>query len=80
MEKKKTINNNRFDLPTVSFFGAELCDLIGLYALISRRHLCKNYKTGLNWNNALPINNRKYNEELKRSKNYKIKTFKDLGF
>ena len=39
----KKDSNSQFDVPMGSFFGAELCDLVGLYALSKLRHLY-NYK------------------------------------
>ena len=63
-----------------SFFGAELCDLIGLYALSSLKHLYKNNEIGLYRDDGLAIINRKNNQELERLKKNTIKTFNELGF
>ena len=47
-----------------SFFGAELCDLIGLYALSKLRHLYSYKDIGLYRDDGLAIISRKSNQEL----------------
>ena len=43
----KKDDNTLFDVPMGSFFGAELCDLIGLYALNHLKSLYKDNEIGL---------------------------------
>ena len=45
-----------------SFFGAELCDLVGLYALSKLRHLYNYKDIGLYRNDGLAIISRKVNK------------------
>ena len=61
-------NNDKFDVPTGSFFGTELCDLVGLYALSNLKHLYNHNEIGLYEDDGLAIINRKNNQELERLK------------
>ena len=63
-----------------SFFGAELCDLIGLYALSKLKHLYNHKDIGLYRDDGLAIINIKSNQELEKLKKNTIKTFNKLGF
>ena len=63
-----------------SFFGAELCDLVGLYALCKLKDLYNQKDIELYRDDGLAIINRKSNQELERFKNNTIKTFTKLGF
>ena len=47
-----------------SFFGAELCDLVGLYALSKLRHLYNYKDIGFYRDDGLAIISRKSNQEL----------------
>ena len=69
-----------FDVPMGSFFGAELCDLIGLYTLNKLKPIYNNYEIGLYRDDGLAIINVKNNQELERIKKQTIKIFKDIGF
>ena len=64
----KKDNNDKFDVPMVSFFGAELCDLIGLYSLKSLNHLYNHNEIGLYIYDILATINRKNKQELERLK------------
>ena len=63
-----------------SFSGAELCDLVGLYALSKLRHLYNYKDIRLYIDDGLAITSRKSNQELERLKKNTMKIFKDLGF
>ena len=61
-----------------SFFGAELCDLIGLYALNHLKSLYKNDEIGLYRDDGLAIIERKNKQTLeitkKKTLNYLTKS------
>ena len=59
-----------------SFFGAELCDLIGLYALNHLKSLYKNDDIGLYRDNSLEIIERKNNQSLENIKKKTIRLLK----
>ena len=63
-----------------SFFGEELCDLVGLYALSKLRYLYNYKDIGLYRDDGLAIISRKSNQELERLKKNTIKIFNELGF
>ena len=63
-----------------SFFGAELCNLIGLYAFSKLRLLYSYKDIRLYRDDGLAIINRKSNQELEILKKNTIKTFNELGF
>ena len=72
-----------FDIPKGSFFGAELCDLFGLYILDILKNIYKSNKIGLNRDDGLAII--KYKKTrilkiLKKKKKQTIKIIKDIGF
>ena len=62
------------------FFGAKLCDLIGLYAFCKLRHLYSYKDIGLYRDDGLAITSRKSKQELERLKMNTIKTFNELSF
>ena len=69
-----------FDVPMGSYFGAELCNLVGLYIL---DRLQKNYMSnqiGLYRVDGLAINKYKNNQDYENIKNQTIKIFEDIGF
>ena len=76
----KKDSNSQFDVPMGSFFGAELCDLVGLYALSKLRHLYNYKDIELYRDDGLAIISRKSNQELERLKKNTIKIFNELGF
>ena len=69
-----------FDVPMGSFFGAEICDLIGLYALNHLKSLYKNNEIGLYRDDGLAIIERKSNQTLENTKKKTIELFKEIGF
>ena len=76
----KKDNNNLFDVPMGSFFGAELCDLIGLYALSKLESLYDTKEIGLYRDDGLAIIQPKNNQDLENKKKKTIKIFRDIGF
>ena len=73
-------NSNLFDVPMGSFFGAELCDLIGLYALSKLESLYDIKEIGLYRDDGLAIIQPKNNQDLENNKKKTIKMFRDIGF
>ena len=63
-----------------SFFGAELCDLIGFYALNHLKSLYKDNEIGLYRDDGLAIIERKNNQTLENTKKKTIKLFSEIGF
>ena len=63
-----------------SFFGAELCDLIGLYALSKLKSLYDTKEIGLYRDDGLAIIQTKNNQDLENKKKKTIKIFRDIGF
>ena len=55
----KKENKNLFDVPMGSFFGAELCDLIGLFALSKLESIYDPKEIGLYRTTDLPLFNQK---------------------
>ena len=76
----KKDNNNLFDVPMGSFFGAELCDLIGLYAFSKLESLYDTKEIGLYRDDGLAIIQPKNNQDLENKKKKTIKIFRDIGF
>ena len=76
----KKNNDNLFDVPMGSFFGAELCDLIGLYALSKLETLYDTKEIGLYRDDGLAIIESISNQNLENKKKKTIKIFKDIGF
>ena len=76
----KKDGNTLFDVPMGSFFGAELCDLIGLYALNHLKSLYKNDEIGLYRDDGLAIIERKNKQTLEITKKKTIKLFNEIGF
>ena len=63
-----------------SFFGAELCDLIGLYALNHLKSLYKDHEIGLYRDGGLVIIEQKNNQILENTKKRTIKLLNEIGF
>ena len=76
----KKDDNTLFDVPMGSFFGAELCDLIGLYTLNHLKSLYKDNEIGLCRDDGLAIIERKNNQTLENTKKRTIKLFNEIGF
>ena len=76
----KKDNNTLFDVPMGSFFGAELCDIIGLYALNHLKSLYKDNEVGLYRDDGLAIIERTNNQTLENTKKKTIKLFNEIGF
>ena len=76
----KKDNNTLFDVPMGSFFGAELCDLIGLYALNHLKSLYNDNEVGLYRDDGLAIIERTNNQTLENTKKKTIKLFNEIGF
>ena len=72
--------NNLFYVPMGSFFGSELCDLIGLYASSKLKTLYDIKKIGLYRDDGLAIIQPKNNQDLENKKKTTIKIFRDIGF
>ena len=69
-----------FDVPMGSFFGAELCDLVGLYVLNRLKSIYKTNEIGLYRDDGLAVIERKSNQSLENIKKKTIKLFNDIGF
>ena len=69
-----------FDVPMGSFFGAELCDLIGLYILKHLQPLYDKHEIGLYRDDGLAIINKCSNSMLDNLRKKTIATLKKLGF
>ena len=67
----KKDNINLFDVPMGFFFGAELCDLIGLHALSKLKYLYDIKKIGLYRDDGLAIIQPKNNQDLEKKKKKK---------
>ena len=76
----KKDDDNLFDVPMGSFFGAELCDLIGLYILSKLENLYDIKGIGLYRDDGVAIIEHKNNQHLENMKKKTIKIFKDIGF
>ena len=76
---KKDVNT-LFDVPMGSFFGAELCDLVGLYILNRLKSIYNTNEIGLYRDDGLAIIERKNNQSLENIKKKTIKLFSDIGF
>ena len=76
----KKNNSNLFDVPMGSFFGAELCDLIGLYALSKLKSLYDFKEIGLYRDDGLAIIQPKNNQDLENKNKKTARIFKDIGF
>ena len=63
-----------------SFFGAELCDLVGLYILNRLKSIYNTNEIGLYRDDGLAIIERKNNQSLENIKKKTIKLFSDIGF
>ena len=69
-----------FDVPMGSYFGAELCDHIGLYILNHLQNLYDPKQIGLCRDAELAIIKRPNNQQLEKLKKNTIKCFKNIGF
>merc|ERR1712096_138222 len=76
----KKDNDNLFDVPMSSFFGAELCNLIGLYILCKLENLYGIKEIGFYRDDGVAIIEQKNNQHLENIKKKTIKIFKDIGF
>ena len=63
-----------------SFFGAELCDLIGLFALSKLESIYDPKEIGLYRDDGLAIIQPKNGQDVENRKKKTIKVFKDIGF
>ena len=63
-----------------SFFGAELCDLMGLYALNDFKSLSKSHEISLYRDGGLAIIEQKSNQTLENTKKKTVKLFNEIGF
>ena len=63
-----------------SFFGAELCDLIGLYILDMLRKIYEPNQIGLYRDDGLAVIKYKNKQELENTKKQTIKIMKEIGF
>jgi len=63
-----------------SFFGAELCNLIGLYILCKLENLYGIKEIGFYRDDGVAIIEQKNNQHLENIKKKTIKIFKDIGF
>ena len=64
----------------VSYFGAELCDLIGLYILNHLKNLYDPKQIGLYRIEGLDIKKRINKQQLERLRKNTIPSFKSIGF
>ena len=76
----KKEQESSFDVPMGSYFGAELCDLIGLYILNHLQTLYDPKDIGLYRDDGLAIIKRTNNQQLEKLKKMTIKSFQSLGF
>ena len=76
----KKDQESTFDVPMGSYFGAELCDLIGLYILDKLSNEYETGQIGLYRDDGLAIIKCKNNQELENKKKRTIKIIKDIGF
>ena len=67
----KKDHSNLFDVPMCSFFGAKLCDLIGLYALSKLGSLYDIKEIGFYRDDGLAIIHPKNNQDLENKKKKK---------
>ena len=63
-----------------SFFGAELCDLVGLYVLHRLKPIYSTNEIGLYRDDGLASIEQKSNQSLENTKKETIKLFNNIGF
>ena len=75
----KKEQGSNFDVPMGSYFGAELCELIGLYILNELQALYDPKDIGLYRDDGLAIIKRTSSQQLETLKKMTIKSFQNLG-